>query len=302
MIKRILVVLIGICAYAIAAQAQTITKSQEYSAFSTIEVGDTFNVSFKPSETGNYMAEWTVDTALENYVVVYVKNKTLYVDLDEREMNKNKEVRALYKGRNAPKPVLNVTIKVPTFQSLKLSENAVVDAMGTNFENNDFSLEVSGNAKVNNLTVNAKDAKVKVSKNGAVTMNLNANDLEISLENSANLNLNQDSRNLKIKAEDSATLTLTGGSNAVVMETKNSAKLNLSGSASSIDLTSQDRSEVDATRFPVKDVTLKMKNSSKFMASVNANLSLDMDGATFEFSGNPDIKIVNLNKATVSHK
>ena len=77
MIKRILVVLIGICAYAIAAQAQTITKSQEYSAFSTIEVGDTFNVSFKPSETGNYMAEWTVDTALENDSVPFTQTTAL---------------------------------------------------------------------------------------------------------------------------------------------------------------------------------------------------------------------------------
>lgn len=302
MIKKFFATIIGITALAMTLQAQTITKSQEYSAFNTIEVGDSFNVSFKPSESGNYMAEWTIDTVLENYVAVYVKNKTLYVDLDERAMNKDKEVKALYKGRNAAKPVLNVIIKVPAFQTLKITDDAVVDAMGTNFENNDFNLEATGNAKVNNLTVNAKKGSIKMQKSAVVTMNLTANDLEIELKNNAALNLNQDSKNLKIQAEQNAVLTLTGGSNAVEIECKNASKTNLSGSATSINLIAKDRAEVDATRFPVKDLAVNMKNNSKFNGNVSSNLSLEMDGASLTFSGNPDIKIISLSKATVAHQ
>ncbi|MBR1872134.1 MAG: DUF2807 domain-containing protein [Bacteroidales bacterium] len=297
--KKVLIAIFGILAMAVAANAQTITKSQEYSAFNTIEIGDSFNVTFRPSATGAYSAEWTVDSMIEDFIEIYVKNKTLYVNLNEKDMNKNKEIKAYYKGKNAPKPVLNVVIKVPTFQKMVLSENAVVDAMGTNFENNDFTLEVAGSAKVNNLTVNAQKGKIVLEKNANVNMNINANDLEVEMENNAVLNLNQETKNLSIKAEDSANITLIGGSNVVTVNLKNAPKLNLSGSATTIDMTCQDRAETDASRFPVKDVTLKMKGNSKFTANVSANLSLEMDGATFTFSGNPAIKIVSLNKATV---
>ena len=302
MIKRVIETVIAIAALSIAASAQTITKSQDYSAFTTIEVGDSFNVSFRPSLEGNYMAEWTIDSILEEYVEVYVKNRTLFVNLDERAMNKDKEVKNAYKGKDAKKPVLNVIIKVPTFITLKLSENAVVDAMGTNFENNEFNLEVAGNAKVNNLSVTAKTATVKLQKNANVTMNLEANDLTVNMESNSALSLNQKTMNLNINTEDNANLTLTGSANSVVLGMRNSSKLNFSGSASALEVNSQERSELEATRFPVKDLTVKMKGNSKVYSSVTNNLTLEMDGATLEFSGNPEIKITNLNKATILHK
>ena len=302
MIKRAIATVIAMVAMATAAYSQTITKSQEYSPFTTIEVGDSFNVSFRPSYEGNYLAEWTIDNILENYVTVYVKNKTLFVDLDERAMNKDKEVKNAYKGKDAPSPVLNVIIKVPTFVKLKISDNAVVDAMGTNFENNEFELEVAGNGKVNNLTVKSREAKVSLSKNANVTMNLDANDIKIELEDNTSLSLNQNSSNLAIATEDNAALTLTGSANSTKIESKNSSKLNLSGSSSMLDVKSQDRCEIEATRFPVKDLSVNIKGNSKVFSAVNNNLSIEMDGGNLEFSGNPAIKITTLKKATVTHK
>lgn len=302
MIKKTLAVVIGIIALAISANAQTVTKSQEYSAFNTIDASNNYNISIRPSELGNYVVEQTVDAVLENYIKAYVKNNTLFIDFDEKGYGKDKEAKAMYKGKNAPKPVLNIVIKAPTFQTLKIRDNIVVDAMGTTLNSSEFNLEASGSTKINNFSVETGNCKLTVGKNAVVNLNAKASDLQIKADKNAVLNLNVETKGLDIKAEDSSVLTIAGGAASVKIDMENSSNLAISGKASSLDFYSEDKAEIDASKFPVDDATIKMKNSSKLQLNVSSKLSIEMDGASLVFAGNPDVKIVNLVKATVSRQ
>ena len=302
MSKKTLATIIGIIAFAIAANAQTVTKFQEYSAFNTIDANHSFNISLRPSEEGNYVVEQTIDSILENYIKVYVKNNTLFIDFDDKGYGKDKEAKAVYKGKNAPKPVLNIVIKAPTYQTLKLRDDVVLDAMGTTLNTNEFTLEAGGNTKINNFSVETGNCKLVVTKNAVVNINVKTGDLQIKTDKNAAVNLNADAKNLDLDAEDNVVINYTGGATTATVDVKNSAKIVFSGNANNLEFNGMDRADVDASKFPVKDATIKMKGSCKLSANVSSDLSMEMDGANLVFSGNPDIKIVSLVKATVTHQ
>ena len=302
MIKKTLATIIGIVALTIVASAQTVTKFQEYAAFNTIDAEYNYNISIRPSEEGNYVVEQTIDAILENYIKAYVKNNTLFISFDEKGYNKDKEAKAAYKGKNAPKPVLNIIVKAPTFQTLKIRDNVVVDALGTTLNSNSFTLEAADNTKINNFSVETGDCKVTVGKNAIVNLNAKAGDLKIKADKNAVLNLNFETKGLDIETGNSAVLTLSGGATSSKIKVEDSSKLTISGNASSMEFTGEDKADVDASKFPVKDATVKMKNSCKLAANVSSDLSIEMDGASLVFSGNPDIKIVNLVKATIGRQ
>ncbi|MBR1894037.1 MAG: hypothetical protein IJ823_02150, partial [Bacteroidales bacterium] len=94
---------------ALSAQTRELDFSN-LAEFNGIDVSDSFEVTVNPSNF--YGAKVVVDDVLSGFVMVYVKQKTLYINLDERKIPA--QVKKLFKGRNASKAVLRAVVQVPS--------------------------------------------------------------------------------------------------------------------------------------------------------------------------------------------
>ena len=109
-----------------AARAQYTSQLEEKTIpvgeFSGIEVAGDFEVTLSD---GPCVAKVTVDKMLSPYVQVYVRGKVLHITYDSKAVPK--DVRQLYKGRNAPKPVFRASVSMPELSSLFLGGNAILN-------------------------------------------------------------------------------------------------------------------------------------------------------------------------------
>lgn len=286
-------------------QAQTRTIEHDFSEFDGIAASNSFKVSIGSTENlesaGGYSVKITVDDALESYVQCYVKSKTLYIGLDEKSIPK--EVKKQYSAKNAPSPVLNAVVYMPTLNSITLSDDAVFTPSGT-LDSKDFSLTLSDNTSLSNLNVTAKSASVKVSKKAKLSsINIKADDISVNAEGSGNIILEYASKNLTVDNSGSAQLTLNGSSDKVTVTTSNSAKATISGKASSIKAQGKGGSSViDASSLSVLDASVAIDGAS-VMVNPENTLRLDLGkGATVKYTSDPVVTIVSIQNASVTRK
>ncbi|MBR1406195.1 MAG: DUF2807 domain-containing protein [Bacteroidales bacterium] len=285
------------CSLALAAEAQTTTKTNDFVSFDRIEVASDFEVTFNVSDT--YKVNWTYDTILADLVSVFVTGKTLYIDFNKKGMSS--ELKKTYKGRNAPKMVLKVAVYAPYFSELSLTDNATFEGLGNRFETDAFTVSVSGKAKVANLSVAARKASVEALKDGKVTLTLDAAEVDVRTDNKAAVELVQSSDQLSVTAAGSSNVSLTGNTTDLATNTQNSAKVQMTGTAESLRHEGRGSSEVDLIAAPVKAAEVIM-SGSKLYVNVSDELKVDLkSGANVSFSGDPKIGVVNISSSSLMH-
>jgi len=187
-----------------AAIAQTRTIEHEYSEFDSIVASNDFKVNLVVSDT--YATKVVVDDALESYVQCYVKAKTLYIALDEK--NIPKDVKKSYKGKNVSDPVLTAVVYMPSIKALTLSDGASFTTTST-IENTDFTLSMTDNCSITNMSVTVnKTAEINLSKKSKIaSLYLRADEAVINADGSGG-RLVESGQELR-----HGSLTHTGGSN-----------------------------------------------------------------------------------------
>ena len=281
--------------FAMKSSAQTETKYQDFNSFSTISVSGAFEVSLR--QGFGYNVSWTFDTALADYVEIYVKNKVLNIEYNQKGMPNS--LKKVYRGKKGRVPVLKAVVTLPEFSSIVLSD-AILEGGGVVFEADNFSLEASGSAKVTGLVFNADKGTITLSKNANVILNLNANNIDIKTSGNAILALTQDSDNLNIESSGSSSVSAKGNSMDIGVTAQNSSKVLLDGSAKDLVVSGQNSAEVNAVNMFVNDAELTVNSA---MVSVNAaeNLSVDLkNGAKVYYQEDPVFKIVDISSSTLS--
>ena len=269
-IKSLLVVIFIIASTSALSFAQTRTIEHEYSEFDAISVSDGFKVTMV--EKAGYNAKFKVSDALESYIQCYVKAGTLFIGIDEKSVPK--EVRKSFKGKNSDGPVLEATVYVPVLNSITLNVNA-----------NSASFSVSKKSKLSSINVKAAD-KVTVNAEGSAT---------VVLEYSA--------KTLEVNNSGSADLAINGQCETSSVCTAGSAKLSLSGKANVLNVTGKGgSSKVDAVTMSVEDVNVSLDGADLTVTPAKT-LSLDLGkGASVCYSGDPLIKIVKIQNASVTRQ
>lgn len=297
MLKKIITAMMAL-ALATAALAQTTTKSKDVVAFENIEINSDFEVVFHQAEF--YRVDWTFDTILADVVGVHVSGNTLHVSLNKKGMSS--ELKKTYRGRNAPKPVLKVSIYAPSFSHLTLSENAVFDAMGNRIKTGIFELSATDKARVSNLSVEADRASVVLDKDAKVNLTVKAGKIDVQAGKSSSLDMLQNSGALNISTSGSASVTISGQTEDIVSSMQNASRLSVSGSAVTVRHNGKGSSEADLLNLPLSNADVTMANSSKLYLSVSDGLKVDLKGGCSVFyNGNPDITVVNILASTLSH-
>ena len=108
---------------------------------------------------------------------------------------------------------------------------------------------------------------------------------------------------MNINNSGSADLAVNGQCETASVATDNSAKLSLSGKANSLKVTGKGgSSKIDAVTMSVDDVTVSL-DGADLTVTPGKNLSLALGkGASVCYSGDPVIKIVKIQNATVTRK
>jgi len=283
-----------------AAIAQTRTIEHEYSEFDSIVASNDFKVNLVVSDT--YATKVVVDDALESYVQCYVKAKTLYIALDEK--NIPKDVKKSYKGKNVSDPVLTAVVYMPSIKALTLSDGASFTTTST-IENTDFTLSMTDNCSITNMSVTVnKTAEINLSKKSKIaSLYLRADEAVINADGSATLTSEVNAQKVKIANSGSAELTINGESEDASVSLSGGSKLLMTGKADSFKVSGKGSSaKVDAAGLQVKDAVMVFSGAT---VSIDPSKSLELDlgkGADLTYSDNPEIKIVKIQSASVTRK
>ena len=281
--------------------AQTRTIEHEYSEFDAISVSDGFKVTMV--ERDGYNAKFKVSDALESYLECYVKGGTLYIGIDDKSVPK--DVKKSFKGKNSDGPILEATIYVPSLNSITLNDDCVFSCGNNLLKAGDFKMSLTGNSSIANLNVNAESAVISVSKKAKLSsFNVKAgSNVTVNAEGNASVVLEYSSKNLNVNNSGSADLAINGQCDAVAISTAGSAKLSLSGKANTLKVTGKGgSSKIDAISVSANDVVVSL-DSAELTVAPGKNLSLDLGkGASVCYSGDPKIKIVKIQNASVTRK
>ena len=295
-----IIVSVALCfAGSFFASAQT-----ALSEFDTINVENDFDVTLVK---GSYAIALTVDSVLEPYIRAYVKGKTLYISVDEKAIPK--DIKKLYKGKNAPEKILRAVVYVPMINEISLKDNSSL--IGTEeFATDRFSLFVGDKAVLKSLNVYSTMANITMKKNGSATIALRSTgDVQIESGNSSNLQINAlECKDLKITASNSSQITTSGNSqnvavvsdgssvtsittntDVVYITASGSSKVNVTGTASLLSVKGSRSCVIDTINLPVDEAECDMNNGTLNL-TVSKKLSVNLSsGGEVYFSGQPEI-------------
>ena len=303
-----------------AARAQYTSQLEEKTIpvgeFSGIEVAGDFEVTLS---NGPCVAKVTVDKMLSPYVQVYVRGKVLHITYDSKAVPK--DVRQLYKGRNAPKPVFRASVSMPELSSIFLGGNAILNGGDVLECKLTTDIDIQDKAQLKNLNIKAGSVNVNLKKQAQAAISIDAvNKAELRTEGNANLRATVNAHDIVSAAVGSseiaitskgenATISGTGGSKSVVtfegqkavVSLEGSATLNLSGKGEALSVRGGKSSNIEAAAFDTKAATVDLNGSVKANITVSENLDANLvGGSTLYYTGDPVFKIGKIVRSTLA--
>lgn len=233
--------------------AQTREIEHDFTEFDAISATSDFKVTF--SENLKYGAKLTVEDNLNEYVDCYVKGNCLYIGLREKDIPK--EVKKAYKAKNAQAPILNVTVYAPKINRITLAEGCTFSSNG-GLNADKFSVDLSDNSSIQNLTVNAKSVSVKASKKTNLVLMAKSDNVEINGDGDAVIRIDcSGSKSLQVKNNGSSNVNVNGSFQEASIDAGNASQLSMTGSANKLTITGKgNRAKVDAGAFSTPQASL----------------------------------------------
>lgn len=319
MFNKILCMAVMASAFVFPAKAQLTTSQWEEKTlpvgeFSSVEVVGDFEVALTK---GAYSVRLTADKVLIPYVQVYVRSKTLYVAYDEKAVPK--DVKKLYKGKDAPKPVFRAVVSMPELNGIKLDDNVML-ASAEEFYGSKVTISLAGKSQIKNLTIHADDISLDMKKNAQAVITLNADSkLEVNTDDKAILKLTEKAKEFTLNAKGSSDNAVSGEGGAITLKLGEKASVNMSqntkkvtleaggssslvlnGKAESLEVKGDKNATVDATAFPVERVNANL-GGGRVDVNVEKELKVTLDGgSTLVYAGSPTVLVGKIVKSTLA--
>ena len=323
LINKMLILAIASVALVLAApiaHAQYTSQLEEKTIpvgdFSGIEAAGDFEVTLTK---GPCTAKVTVDKMLSPYVQVYVRGKVLHIEYDNKAVPK--DVRQLYKGRNAPKPVFRANIALPELTGVYLGGNATLTCGDILESNLSTEIEVQDKAQLKNLSVKANSVDVSLKKSAQAALSVDAvNKAEFKTEGSSNLKASVTAHDVVCSTVGSsvaavsatgenATFSSSGSSNSsytftgtkAVVILAGSSDMTLSGKGEALSVNGEKSSSLEAAAFDTKAADVNLNGSVKANITVSDSLAATLTGgSTLYYTGTPVFKIGKVIKSTLA--
>ena len=305
-------------AFAFPSRAQFVNHLEE----STLPVGEFTMVSASGDfevtlSKGSYGVRLTTDKNLTPYVQVYVRSNTLYLTYDEKSVPK--DIKKLYKGKNASQPVFRAVVSMPQLNGIELDDNVILSSAEA-FYGSDIVISLTDKAQVRNLTVQGNSITVNMKKNAQAALTLTADKkMEVTTDDKAILKLAEKAREITLNAKGSSDNALSGEgeilnlnlsektTSNVSHRTKNavlnvggSSKLVLTGTGEYLEVKGGKNAEVEAVAFPVKTMKAEL-DGGKVNVAVEKELNVTLlGGSLLFFTGSPTLIVNKIVKSTLA--
>ena len=301
LINKIIAIAILIGASSICGYSQIRDIRHNLSRFDAIEASDGFEVSIKKSDS--HSIRMSVDDAIESYVECYVKSGVLHIGLDKKKVPK--DVKKLYKGKNSDGPRLEATVSMPVLKSLTLNDDSEFVSSG-NQSGDIFTLVMNGSSKAKGLSVVSRTVNVTVGKNAVLSdASVTAEgDLTVTTDGKAEVSIKCAAENLTLSLAGNSVSSIEGKiEKDITVSAAGSAKLGLSGKAEALSVTGKSTSAaVDASELKVPGCVITVTGTSVILPASDS-LELDLGkGAEVTYAGDPVVKLVKIQNATVLRK
>lgn len=291
-------------------------KACEVEEFTSVCIVSDFQVTL---QEGSCAVKLKADEALVPYILVAVRDSVLYLEYDEKSVPR--DVKKVYRGKNAAVPVMKVSITAPCLNGITAMQNATVSGFGTVFSDA-LEIHLTDKATLKNIRLDTESAKVEMDKNSVADFNLSAEaQLELSLEDKSQLKLQYKTRNLLVHQVGNATAILTGESstatfaiagyaknrctnkgNVLVVEAGGNADVSLAGQTGDLTLTSERSAKTDALEMKASRVKATLNGWTSANVHAEEFLSVDLSGgSTLHYSGIPAIQVDKIVKSTLVH-
>ena len=282
--------------------------------FYAVSVGDSFEVTL---EEGPCSVKLNTDAALQPYITVSVRDSILYIDYDQKAVPS--DIKRIYRGTNAPTPILRATVSAPALNGIRGLENARIKGNGTVFSDG-MELNLSDKAAVRDLKLDVEHAKVKLEKNSTAILEIQCeSQLELSLAGNSQLKMKYKTHNMLMRQTGHSTTFLEGetatatysidGSarsrdlhkgSVLVVEEGGNADVSLSGQTGDLTLNLQRNAKLDALE--MKTMRIKADLNGYATANVNVEEFLSVNlagGSALYYLGVPAIQVGKIVKSTL---
>lgn len=305
-------------AFAFPSRAQFVNHLEETTLpvgeFTMVSANGDFEVTLSK---GSYGVRLTTDKNLTPYVQVYVRSNTLYLTYDEKSVPK--DIKKLYKGKNASQPVFRAVVSMPQLNGINLDDNVSLSSAEA-FYGSDVVITLTDKAQVRNLTVQGNSITVDMKKNTQAALTLTADKkMEVTTDDKAILKLAEKAREITLNAKGNSDNALSGEgeilnlnlsektTSNVSHRTKNavlnvggSSKLILNGSGEYLEVKGGKNAEVEAVAFPVKTMKAEL-DGGKVNVAVEKELNVTLlGGSSLFFTGSPTLIVNKIVKSTLA--
>lgn len=297
--KKFVFVFLLLMASAWCADAQkSVSTDSDMKAFTALNVSDEFTVTLRKSD--DYVLKTNIDERLDPFVVAYVKDGVLYLDIDRKKMTP--ELKKALRSNHGKAAVIEAEVLVPYLNVMEISGDVVVKSTD-GFETDSFRLNASDKSVIENLEMVCRTAELNVSKSASV-------DLTVSASSLLNLKTSGSSKTFIRQNGDFLTVTSSGTSQieAVVdvksLEVNNSGMSNVtvvSGKAGDLKVDASGSSKFKAADVPVPSAYMIQSGSSKSIVWATDTLKVNLVGnSVLEFKENPYIDLEKIVSSTLT--
>ena len=305
-------------AFAFPSRAQFVNHLEETTLpvgeFTMVSANGDFEVTLSK---GSYGVRLTTDKNLTPYVQVYVRSNTLYLTYDEKSVPK--DIKKLYKGKNASQPVFRAVVSMPQLNGIELDDNVILSSAEA-FYGSDIVISLTDKAQVRNLTVQGNSITVDMKKNAQAALTLTADKkMEVTTDDKAILKLAEKAREITLNAKGNSDNALSGEGEILNLNlsekttsnvnhrTKNavlnvggSSKLILNGTGEYLEVKGGKNAEVEAVAFPVKTMKAEL-DGGKVNVAVEKELNVTLlGGSSLFFTGSPTLIVNKIVRSTLA--
>lgn len=276
--------------------AQVKQYNFDLSYFNAIVCGGEFEVTVGQGDS--YQAKITVEEPYREYVTCDVHGQVLTITLDEKKVSK--DIKKLYKGKGAVVPVFKAIVTTPEDISTITLEDKASLTSTKDFNVESFKVNVSDNANLKAVTVNAQHSTINTDKKGVASINLTTNTLNLNIGGNSTLNLTQASKSIDATVSGFCNFTMHGDSDKMEFNGKGNGKIVINGTIPYVNYNLSGGCNVNAMNIVCEDAIVKMNSVCTLSEAASKSLSVELSGgATLIFDNNPAISITEIKSSNM---
>lgn len=296
--KRIIFTLIAILTLESCLFAENVTREDAFASISGISAGNKFNI--KLVDGPSIKLTMTTEDVLADYIHLTLVDGILTLTFDEKSITK--EVKAVLKHRDPKSIRMDAVLSVPSsckFNSVSLSESAVLESDASFGSCESFALNVTGNAVVKSLNINSKEATVGVAKHADVKITMSCSNSIIRSEGNSVVELDVSGNEASVESIGASSVKLVSTASAIRVNAAGSSNVSLSGTGTSLEIEGKNSARIDASGLNTKTAKITA-NGSTCKVNAQDNLSVCLSGgAKIHFAGSPAVEIIKVEKSSI---